>query len=89
MELELQMCRGDSAAVAVPAKALSKSCLYKLTKPLGQWSWCHSVMFTLSSEVKWKDTMQLYREGQGSVLLLHVFMLRAEGCNHSSFPAAA
>lgn len=26
----------DGAAVAVPAKALSKSCLYKLTKPLGQ-----------------------------------------------------
>lgn len=66
--------QSDSAAMAVPVKALSKSCLSKFTKPLGKRSWCDSVMLTLSWELKQKDTMQLYREGQGSVLLLCVLM---------------
>lgn len=71
LEVDLQMCRAGSAAVAVPAKARSKSCLSVLIKPLRQSSWV-SVMVTLSSEVNWKQTMQLQRGGQGSVLLLHV-----------------
>lgn len=62
VEVDLQMCRAGSAAVAVPAKAWSKSCLSKLIKPLGQSSWV-SVMVRLSSEVNWKQTGELQRGG--------------------------